>query len=237
MRKMILVPEVMLDTLARRDQQQSTAELDQVVRLDREIEQLLNRKDLSLQQKASMYNDIVQQYLHYRKEAREAGAADVRGAAASAAPALSANITAEERRSDHDELAALTQASLPKSYHSKGQRLLAQMRNSGFGNWSPTTHEFIYNGQPIKGTNISDLLYYAAVPSKRAAPPGATEFIAALRAANVPRILQRTDLKSVQVTPQQQPLSGPKRRPPKKTADDFGDPLTDFEDAPSTWIT
>jgi hypothetical protein len=228
MRKMILVPEAMLDTITRKDVQQSTAELDQVVRLDREIEQLLNRKDLSLQQKASMYNDIVQQYLHYRKEAKDA-AAEMH-ATASRGPALTAvNVAPEDDRSEQDELAALAHASLPKSYHSKGQRLLTQMRKSGVGNWSPTTHEFIYDGQPITGTNISDLLYHATVPSKRAAPPGSTEFFAALRAANVPRILQRTDLKTAQATPPRA-SSEPKRRPPQKKAEDF-------EDSPSTWIT
>jgi hypothetical protein len=234
MRKMILVPEVMLDTITRKDQQQSTAELDQVVRLDREIEQLLNRNDLSLQQKASMYNDIVQQYLHYRKEARDASgaaAADVHATASTGHTLSPVYVAPEGGRIEHDELAALAHAALPKSYHSKGQRLLAQMRKSGVGNWSPTTHEFIYEGRPMSGTNISDLLYHATVPSKRAAPPGSTEFFAALRAANVPRILQRTDLKSAQATPEL------KRRPPQKRAKDFGEHAADFEDAPSTWIT
>jgi hypothetical protein len=232
MRKMILVPEAMLDTITRKDQQQSTAELDQVVRLDREIEQLLSRKDLSLQQKASMYNDIVQQYLHYRKEAREAGASGVRAAGPTAVTITPDNIADEDQSSDHNEIAALADASLPKSYHSKGQRLLTQLRKSGIGNWSPTTHEFIYDGQLIKGTNISDLLYHATVPSKRAAPAGSAEFLAALRAANVPRILQRTDR---QASPRSLPEG--KRRPPKKRSDDLDDPIPDFEDAPSTWIT
>jgi hypothetical protein len=236
---MILVPEAMLDTITRKDQQQSTAELDQVVRLDREIEQLLNRNDLSLQQKASMYNDIVQQYLHYRTEARDAaGAVNVRATASTGHEMSPVHVAREDDRSEHDELAALAHAALPNSYHSKGQRLLAQMRKSGVGNWSPTTHEFIYEGQPISGTNISDLLYHATVPSKRAAPPGSTEFFAALRAANVPRILQRTDLKSAQATPPPPRTSSePKRRPQQKRADDFGEHVTDFQDAPSTWIT
>jgi hypothetical protein len=235
MRKMILVPEAMLDTITRKDQQHSTAELDQVVRLDREIEQLLNRKDMSLQQKASMYNDIVQQYLHYRKEARDAGATDVLAAALTLKPN---NVAADDQSTDRNELTALVQASLPKSYHSKGQRLLTQMRDSGIGNWSSATHEFIYDGQTLTGTNISDLLYHATVPSKRAAPPGSTEFHAALRAANVPRMLQRTDLKSPQATPTARPSSKPtKPQYTKKKTDDFDDPiLGDFEDAPSTWI-
>jgi hypothetical protein len=190
MRKMILVPEAMLDTITRKDQQQSTAELDQVVRLDRQIEQLLSRKDLSLHQKANLYNDIVQQYLHFRNEALDSG----RGVdAVRVSTVVNPATTDTTIVDDHDELTSLANAALPKTYRGKGVRLLRHMRDSGVANWSPATHEFIYDGRAISGSNISDLLYHATVPSKRAPPPGSSQFLLALREANVPRILQRTD--------------------------------------------
>jgi hypothetical protein len=248
MKKMILVPEAVLDTITRKDQQHSTAELDQVVRLDREIEQLLSRKNLSLHQKAIMYNDIVQQYLHFRGEARNntsSVVADAQIAAALPSEQRSTAIESEveqRRRSDHDELESLAQASLPKSYRSKGQRLLAHMRDSGLANWSPTTHEFIYEGEPVRGSNISDLLYHATVPSKRAAPPGTAEFLSALGAANVPRILRRTDLETGAAHPlatKRRPIESPsvpkKRR--LKALIHASDEEQGFEDASSKWLT
>jgi hypothetical protein len=221
MKKMILVPEVMLDTITRKDQQHSTAELDQVVRLDREIERLLNRKDLSLQQKASMYNDIVQQYLHFRKEARDVAVNADRGELRMGSVDKPFDKEATERQ--ENEFAALAQASLPRSYQHKGQQILSHLRDSGAVSWSPTTHELIYNGEPITGTNISDLLYYATVPNKRAAPSGATEFLSALRAANVPRIYQRTDIKlTADSTPVQTQASSSAHKSHRKqsTSDD-----------------
>jgi hypothetical protein len=191
MKKMILVPEALIDTVTRKDRQHSTAELDQVVRLDKQIEELLQRKDLPLHDKVAKYNYILQQYLHFRDEMLKTSTpAAVVTPPTTMAMATATDDTPTGDASGEPPVLAAPVETIPQRYRSKASRILRLLKDSGVGTWSKESNEFIYKGQAVPGSNIYDLLYHTTVPNQRPLPEGIHQFVNALNESNVPHLLR-----------------------------------------------
>lgn len=171
MKRMILVPETMVDTIARREEASSTPELDAVVRLGREMDDLRKRTDLSLEQKVRLYQDALRQYLHMKGEIGETKRREP-----------------PQPNSRSIENTEVTDT-LPRTAREKGRQLVRLLRDTV--SWDPQTKEVIINGERVPGSNIQSLIYDAVVPNKRAPPVGSEAFSRALDSAKVPLNLRR----------------------------------------------
>jgi hypothetical protein len=184
MRKMVLVDAQMLNSVLKKDQIQSTPELDEVVRLDNAMQDIL-RQNIPIHEKVRKYNDILLQYIHFRKEIQHKIEKD---------PILVAATTGQradegekEEKNAHDDILR----GLPKSSHRNAQLLLEMLKNNNIINWDRSTKHLIYKGQELENTNIRDLIYHTVVPNKQQPPNGNDEFSRGLDALNIPKNLRR----------------------------------------------
>lgn len=228
---MLLVPEALIESFTRKDQQKSTAELDEVVRLDAEIEKLLVDKTLPLEQKVARYNDIIQQYLHFRDEIRNS------------APSVDhvvvprAAVSSASSSPPPDSSIERIVSTIPKTYQKKARAVLDQLSSSNAASWSKGNLQLIYNGEPIEGSNIQDLVYASLVPNKQPAPTGFEKFQKALAEANVSGRLLRRQIRAVeQPTTSAVPEKITKVTSSKK-AIQSEDETDEFQDAAGRWIT
>lgn len=191
MKRMILVPEAMADTLARREEATTTPELDEFVRLGREMDELRKRTDLSLEEKVRLYHDALRQYLH------------LRGELMATKPSVEKQPPPSFRSIEDAEVTD----TLPRTAREKGRQLVRLLRDTV--EWDPLTKEVIIGGQRVPGSNIQSLIYDSVVPNKRDPPTGSEEFSRALDAAHVPENLRR---RRRQPSSQRDSSTSPKRR-------------------------
>lgn len=227
MKKMLLVPEALIESFTRKDKQQSTAELDQVVRLDSEIEKLLADKTLPLEQKVARYNDIVQQYLHFRDEMRQSAPTVDR--------VVVPTTVASSLSSIPDSSIERIVAAIPKTHQKKARAVLDQLSSSNAATWSKGNLQLIYNGEPVEGSNIQDLVYASLVPNKQPMPTGFGTFQKALAEANVSdRLLSKQARTAVPLSVEPVPKKITKLSEKSIASDAETD---EFQDAAGKWIT
>lgn len=184
MKRMILMPKEMADTIARREEVTSTPELDAIVRLGREMDELRGRSDLSLEQKVRQYQDALRQYLHFRAEIMDTKPAiDQQSKQEPPPPPPPAP---SSRPIDDAEVTD----TLPRTAREKGRQLVRILRD--YVTWDPHTKEAIINGERILNSNIQSLIYDAIVPNKRTRPTGSESFARAMDALHVPHNLRRS---------------------------------------------
>lgn len=126
MKKMILVPESLVDTVSRQSEAASTPELDAVVRLGREMEALRARRDLSLAEKTTRYQEALRQYLHFRDELHKERPADVLNVVASSSP--KPPTTGEATSSSSTTGIESITETLPKSAQQHGKNCFTSLR-------------------------------------------------------------------------------------------------------------
>lgn len=176
MKKMILVPEALVDTLVRKDEALSTPELDAIVRLGKEMDQLRERRDISLEEKVRMYKEALRQYLHFRDEFREQTAPTARPTTMSSPPSP-------------PPPAISVVDKLPKTYRKHAQQILDMIQPHL--SYDKETMEITYGGKTVPGSNIVRLLHDTVSKTKRAPPIGVLEFSRAMTEAKVPSHLKK----------------------------------------------
>lgn len=217
MKKMVLVPESLVDTVSRQSEAASTPELDAVVRLGREMEALRARRDLSLAEKTTRYQEALRQYLHFRDELHKERSTTTTPAVvvpSSQQQAAAANLGGDTPAVS--DIESITET-LPKSAQQHGKKLLNVLKN--VISWDNDTKELIYDGQVVPKSNIRDLVYDTVVRHKGSAPVGSVEFSAALSRARVPRNLLRNVNRFGGTSPQKR--VSPVQQQPQQTSDDY----------------
>lgn len=211
MKKMILVPEALVDTLVRKDEASSTPELDAIVRLGKEMEELRERRDISLDRKVRLYKEALRQYLHFRDEFREQSAPS-RPVLEPTPPAASSSSPSLPNVSIVDEL--------PKTHRKNAQKILDMVH--GVLAYDKDSKEITYDGETVPGSNIVRLIHDTLMSSKskRAPPVGAEVFSRALSEANVPPHLRRNKQHYPSPIKKRVTEQTGKRRKPKTTDDE-----------------
>ena len=137
-----------------------------IVTLDDDMRAVLDRRDLSDDEKVRQYNQILQRYLEYH------------GHLKTPSPSKEANTVKE------DEIIR----TVPIKFRGRAEYLLKRMEREPNMHWNER-EEFVHNGQVVKGSNIVDLVNDIVRHRKDFHPHGWQEFAPALRKGNVPQDL------------------------------------------------
>ena len=177
-RKMVLVPEVMLNEL--KGKLPKPPEFQSTIGLRSDLDQIQHREDLSPEEKVALYGHQLHRYREYLQQARQPGkpAAPVATPPAAGVPAPVAEAA------PHLEQQILE--SVNKPGQKKAQSLLKHLKNSKVLTWTPEG-EISYRGHAIPNSNIVDLMTEAQrlrPLMHRALPPGFDEFAQALKETN-----------------------------------------------------
>ena len=139
-----------------------------IVTLDDDMKTVLDRRDLTDQEKFRQYNQILQRYLEYQYHLRT--------------PSLSK--VSQNVKEDGEEIVR----TVPPKYERKAAHILKRIQHAPNMNWNERG-EYIHNGEVIKGSNIVDLVNDVVRHRKALHPHGWQEFARALRQGNVPQDL------------------------------------------------
>lgn len=225
MKKMVLVPEAILDTIVRRDDATSTPEMDAVIRFGREMEKLRERRDINLNEKMRLFKEAQRQYLHFRNELAEREkprGETVMVVEHEPVPPKTSRTTTENVEEGHEDAADRdVLATLPESYISAGKRLLNTLRETL--SYDKKTKEIIFRGNRVPGSNIRDLVYDTVAKHRGGPPIGLHQFQQAMTEAKVPENLKRNTnrypkVRSGQEEQQQQSAETQQKTKRKKTA-------------------
>jgi hypothetical protein len=222
-RKMRLVPEDLIDMIKRRDVQQSSPEMDATVRLDKQMENILADKHMTLEEKVQKYSDTLSTYITFRRQVQNISPLNQ---ISTVQMKESSNVEEDVHRTPIDSLVA----TFAKSYQQKARQLLETLQRSGVAAWN-MENELILDGNSIRGSNIVDLVYDTVARKQTRNPIGSTQFNDLLNKLHVPKLLraniQSLD-RSVGVTKPIKKTSAAKK---KDEADDEGMRSDDFWDA------
>ena len=138
--------------------------------LDAKMQEVLNRQDLTDEEKVRLYEQVLNEYLHYRRQATTIPSA--------------AQLTPQSSPSLYNVDDVI--ASVPKAFRGKAEqlarRVLREMK------WSPSG-ELVVDDRAIPGTNVVDLVNDAVRYRKTVRPKGREEFVEAMSKLNLPREL------------------------------------------------
>jgi len=167
--KMILVPE---QASAQMVSSIKSSESHQA-RLDQEMQEILNRSDLTSQEKWKMYQQALHRYLQHTPQANKPITLPL--VESDSTPSVSAN-----------PLFQLILDSVPKTLSRKTGVLLNLMHASNRISWDPTGVVSI-DKNVLPGTNIIDLVNEVVRKRKPRNPPGIQTFRQLLQEINVPK--------------------------------------------------
>ena len=134
--------------------------------LDNDMRAVLDRADLSDDEKVRQYNQILQRYLEYHDHLRTPS-------------------SSQEAKTVKDDEIIRT---VPTRYKGKAENLLKRIEREPTMHWNERG-EFVHNGRVVKGSNIIDLVNDVMRHRKGFRPHGWQEFARALREGNVPQDL------------------------------------------------
>ena len=137
--------------------------------LDQAMQNILQRTDLSDQEKVTQYNNVLQKYHdHLRLPTKNATAQAV-----------------DEHRDDvHQDILE----TVPKTMKPKAQSFLDRIARHPNMRWNDRG-EFVFDGEVIRGSNIVDLVNDLLWHRKSFQPHGWQKFARALRQTNIPQDL------------------------------------------------
>ena len=159
-KKMDLVEPRLLKSLQQQQQQQSCHDhqpqdmLEQkLCELDQAMQQILDRKDVSQEEKLKLYHQILQKYLLYKDKVQPM-TVKVIGEPSLPEPQTMAPTLADETQ---ESMEAEIIQSAPKNLRHKASLLLRRLKQDGNIAWN-TKGELIYKGDVVPNTHIHDLV-------------------------------------------------------------------------------
>ncbi len=186
--KMALVPHDMVDQL-----QQITAASEPspitkaALSLDKEMKDILDRNDLSEDEKIKLYNHILNRYLKVDSQRKQP--IEMKFTAESAPQASATSVDASQSSQETSSIEHDVISSVPSTLRKKAERLLGQLRtNRQIIDWNKRG-EIITDGSLVKGTHLVDLINDALRKRKNFNPRGWKEFNSALSKLNIPQDL------------------------------------------------
>ena len=134
--------------------------------LDQEMRLILERHDLSDEQKVRQYNQILQRYLEYHNHLQE-------------------TTTTTTSTTSPKNIREEVLQTVPKTMKRKAEAILERIAHHSNMGWNDRG-EFVYDGEVARGSNIVDLVNDMLRHRKTFQPRGWQEFARALRQSNVP---------------------------------------------------
>ena len=183
-RKMVLVPEVVLNEL--KGKLPKPPEFQSTIGLRSELDNIEHRDDLSPEEKVALYGHQLHRYREYLQQARHPLPSTSKPATPAAAPAPAPAPAAAAAEGGSNDIEQQILESVHRPGQKKAQSLLKHLKKSKVLTWSPEG-EISYRGHRIPQSNIVDLMTEAQRqrPLKhRELPPGFNEFAQALKETN-----------------------------------------------------
>ena len=193
---MVLVPENTLERMQQR-QQILTPPLTQTLKnLDSEMNDILSSKQLKVEEKAKLYNQVLQRYLTYYDQ-RKDQAVHVK----LTTPKSSETPKPEESKESSKESTEVetipnaveqeVMKSVPKLYKTGARQLLDKIKeNRDVLHWNEKG-ELMYENKPIPGSHVVDLVNDTLRERKGFEPVGWSLFARGLARMNIPENIVR----------------------------------------------
>ena len=186
--KMILVPEHNLDNYLRQQRLTTPPTVTKMVQLDGEMKTVLDRNDTSQDEKAKLYSQILENYLHFKGkrnvEVTKLVPVAFVGDAATSVPSTREVISKDQN------IGAIVEI-LPKTLQSKAKMILEKIKdNPQVLSWNEKG-ELKYQGETVPNTNITNLVSDSLRHRKNNKPNGFELFTKGLQQINLPEDLVR----------------------------------------------
>ena len=186
-KKMALIEPRLLESL--QQQQQSCHDHqpqgmleEKLCQLDQAMQHILDRNDVSQEEKLKLYHQSLQKYLLYKDKVEPM---TVKVIGEPSLPELHTKTPVEETQ---QSLEAEIIQSAPKNLRHKASILLRQLKQDDNIAWN-TKGELVYKGDVIPNTHIHDLVQDVLRKQKTHIPVGWQTFARALRESNIPQDL------------------------------------------------
>ena len=156
--KMILIPENNLENYLRQQRLTTPATVTKMAQLDEEMKSVLDRNDTPQDEKAKLYSQILENYLHFKAkrnvEKTEPIPVKMSDEAQTSSEVISTTAPDNEKKQSVGEIVEV----LPKALHQKAKLILRRIQdNSKILDWNHRG-ELKYNGEILPNTNITNLL-------------------------------------------------------------------------------
>lgn len=191
-RRMALVPEALLTTIQQYQKQQVTPQTKGLVRLDNQMDTILNDSSLPEDQKAQLYSQTLQRYLTMYNKNLPTPMQTSTISTESVNPSTS-NTPSQPSNNPPSNIEKEIMNSVPKTFKSQAQGVINKLKaNSQQISWNDKG-ELISNGAVVPGTNVVDLVTDVVRPRKNFEPRGYEAFAQQLAKINMPEDLMRND--------------------------------------------
>ena len=190
-KKMVLVPEALLESNLRHQEQNVTPIVSQLVNLDKEMEVIMANKKLNDEEKITQYVEVLRRYKQFKQQLEPLPLTIPKPIPTSVSP-------------PHDHRIDLVNQ-LPKSYRVNALRALTALEKNKLVSIDYNTNELIYDGEKLENTNVKDMLHHTFTKAKKPIEPrGYSTFFKALSDADVPAsFLKRLDPTTTATVPDQ----------------------------------
>ena len=187
-KKMALIEPRLLESL--QQQQQSCHDHqpqgmleEKLCKLDQAMQHILDRKDVSQEEKLKLYHQILQKYLLYKDKVEPMTVKVIGGEPSLPELHTKIPVAAEETQ---ESLEAEIIQSAPKNLRHKASILLKRLKQDDNIAWN-TKGELVYKGDVIPNTHMHDLVQDVLRKCKTHVPVGWQTFARALRESNIPQ--------------------------------------------------
>ena len=136
--------------------------------LDSDMKSILERADMSDEEKVQAYNQTLQKYLEYQR------------------PDVKAVEISRQQNKPKVDVEQDVMRTIPKSMRGKALSLIDRIKENPETSWNDRG-EFVYRGQVVSGTNMVDLINDVLRHRKTFNPRGRYDFARALRDSHVPQ--------------------------------------------------
>ena len=203
--------------------------VEKVSQLDEQMKEILGRKDVDERTKATMYSQILQQYLNLKrkldaprtvpvvKKRRESTSENSSNTTAKPSTVGSPAPTSSSAKAT-DPLATTVLENLPKKYRVNATTLLQEIEKSPNVSFNDRG-ELLIRGKPVRCSHAVDLIDDVVRPPTKGrvpagSPVGWFEFAKALKDMNVPRLLigNTKRWEHMQLLPSSVPITPPSSR-------------------------
>ena len=197
-RRMVLVPENTLERMQQRQQILTPPVTQTLKNLDSEMNDILSSKQLNDEEKAKLYNQVLQRYLTYYDK-RKAQPLHVKLTTPKPVETPKPEESSEETSKESSEAETIPTSgveqevikSVPKLYKAGARQLLDKIKeNSDVLNWNEKG-ELLYENKPISGSHMVDLVNDMLRHRKGFEPVGWSVFARGLARMNVPENIVR----------------------------------------------
>ena len=190
MKRMALIPEELLNRYEQRQRLETSPIMTDMIHKDTQMSNILQRDDMTDDQKQKLYNANLERYLELRQQ-KDTQIPNVR---------VVGNKEDQEQPQPQQQLPdAVVVEPIPKTMRSRATALLNLMKTRpDLIRWDKSGQVKI-EGETIPDSNISDLVSDAMRSRKNFNPKGSKEFFQALSKLNVPKDLARNQERWKQV--------------------------------------